>query len=175
MSLPGLRGTDHIGFTVPNLEEADDFLVNVLGCERVYSLGPFIHADDWMHTQLGVHSRTVMRRLNFYRLGFGSNLEVFEYEAAEGALPQPGNSDIGGHHLAIYVDDFEEALAYLRSCDVEIMGEPVDSSGPSEGQRWVYFKSPWGMQFELVSYPHGKQYEKFSQSTLLWNPCDPAR
>jgi catechol 2,3-dioxygenase-like lactoylglutathione lyase family enzyme len=175
MPLPGLRGTDHIGFTVPNLDEADDFLVNVLGCERVYTLGPFIREDDWMQTQLGVHPRTVMRRLNFYRLGFGSNLEVFEYEAADGALPQPRNSDIGGHHLAIYVDDFEDALAYLRSHNVEIMGEPVDSSGPSEGQRWVYFKTPWGMQFELVSYPHGKQYEELSQSSLLWNPCDPAQ
>jgi catechol 2,3-dioxygenase-like lactoylglutathione lyase family enzyme len=175
MPLPGLRGTDHIGFTVPNLDEADDFLVNVLGCERVYTLGPFIREDDWMQTQLGVHPRTVMRRLNFYRLGFGSNLEVFEYDAADGALPQPRNSDIGGHHLAIYVDDFEDALAYLRSHNVEIMGEPVDSSGPSEGQRWVYFKTPWGMQFELVSYPHGKQYEELSQSSLLWNPCDPAQ
>ena len=28
----------------------------------------------------------------------------------------------------------------------------------SLGQRWVYFLSPWGMQFELVSYPHGKAF-----------------
>jgi hypothetical protein len=25
MGLPGLRGTDHIGFTVPDLDEADHF------------------------------------------------------------------------------------------------------------------------------------------------------
>jgi glyoxylase I family protein len=24
----------------------------------------------------------------------------------------------------------------------------------------VYFLSPWGMQFELVSYPHGKAFDK---------------
>ena len=45
MALPGLRGTEHIGFTVPDLDEADDFFVNVIGCERVYSLGPFEHAE----------------------------------------------------------------------------------------------------------------------------------
>ena len=38
--LPGLRGTDHIGFTVPNLEEAVDFFVNVIGCEAFHELGP---------------------------------------------------------------------------------------------------------------------------------------
>lgn len=31
--IPGLRGTDHIGFTVPDLEQAVDFFVNVIGCE----------------------------------------------------------------------------------------------------------------------------------------------
>ena len=40
-----------------------------------------------------------------------------------------------------------------------VMGEPTASSGASEGQRWVYFLSPWGMQFELVSYPQGKAFD----------------
>ena len=48
MSLPGLVGTDHIGFTVPDLERAHDFLVRVLGCTHVYTLGPYAHDDDWM-------------------------------------------------------------------------------------------------------------------------------
>ena len=43
MALPGVRRLDHIGFTVPNLAEAEDFLVNVLGCEYMYPLGPFVH------------------------------------------------------------------------------------------------------------------------------------
>ncbi|QZY50712.1 VOC family protein [Leucobacter tenebrionis] len=173
MPLPGLRGTDHIGFTVPDLDQADDFFVRVIGCERIYSLGPFLRGeDDWMADQLGVHPRTVMRRLNFYRCGFGTNFEVFEYEAADEQRPQPRNSDLGGHHLAFYVDDFDAALEYLHAEGVEIMGEPVHSSNASEGQRWVYFRSPWGMQFELVSYPDGKAYEKDAR-TLLWHPAHP--
>jgi len=29
--LPGLRGTDHIGITAPDFDEAADFVENVLG------------------------------------------------------------------------------------------------------------------------------------------------
>jgi catechol 2,3-dioxygenase-like lactoylglutathione lyase family enzyme len=38
--LPGLKGVDHIGFTVPDLEVATRFLIDVLGCKYMYSLGP---------------------------------------------------------------------------------------------------------------------------------------
>lgn len=120
--LPGLRGAEHIGITVPDLEEAERFLVDVIGCERVYSLGPFESDDDWMRVHLGVHSRTVMRELRFYRCGFGPNFEVFQYEAADGQRAAPRNSDIGGHHVAFYVDDFDAALEHLRAHGVEIMG-----------------------------------------------------
>jgi catechol 2,3-dioxygenase-like lactoylglutathione lyase family enzyme len=174
MALPGLRGTDHIGFTVPDLEQADDFFVRVIGCERVYSLGPFARDEgDWMQEHLGVEPRTVMRRLNFYRCGSGSNFEIFEYEPVSEPAPQPRNSDIGGHHLAFYVDDFDTALAYLRAEGLTIMGEPTASGNASLGQRWVYFVSPWGMQFELVSYPEGKAYEN-GAPVLLWHPARPA-
>ena len=37
--LLGMRGIEHIGITVPNLQEAVDFFVNVVGCEEVYSMG----------------------------------------------------------------------------------------------------------------------------------------
>jgi catechol 2,3-dioxygenase-like lactoylglutathione lyase family enzyme len=33
MGLPGLRRLDHIGFTVPDLDAAHRWLVDVLGCE----------------------------------------------------------------------------------------------------------------------------------------------
>ena len=173
MTLPGLRGTEHIGFTVPDLDEADDFFVNVIGCDRVYSLGPFEHEDgDWMLEHLNVHPRTVMRKLNFYRCATGPNFEVFQFESADGQAPQPRNSDLGGHHLAFYVEDLDSAVSYLRSLGIRVLGEPTESRSASEGQRWVYFLSPWGMQFELVSFPDGKAYEKDS-TVHLWHPVRP--
>lgn len=172
--LPGLRGTDHIGFTVPNLDEAVAFFVDVLGCEAFYDLGPFQADDDWMETHLNVHPRTVMRRLKFLRCGHGSNFELFEYEAPDQRGEPPRNSDVGGHHLALYVDDIDAAVAYLRDKGIRILGEPtVRTVGPSAGQTWVYFLSPWGMQLELVSFPGGKGYER-DTDRRLWHPARPA-
>ena len=172
-TLPGLRGTDHIGFTVPDLDEAVDFFVNILGCEAFYDLGPFQADDDWMQTHLNVDPRTVMRRLKFLRCKNGSNFEVFEYEAPDQNRAQPKNSDIGGHHLAFYVDDMDAAVAFLKGKGVHVPGEPtIRTVGPSAGQSWVYFLSPWGMQFELVSYPQGKGYEK-ETDRRLWHPAYP--
>ena len=160
MPLPGLRRVDHIGFTVPDLDQAHGFLVDVLGCEYLYSLGPFVHEDsDWMAEHLNVHPRTVMRRNSFFRCGGQTIFEVFHYEAPDQYPTPPRNSDIGGHHVALYVDDLDAAVARLREHGVRVLGEPTASKGAHEGQRWIYFLSPWGMQFELVSYPGGKAVE----------------
>lgn len=160
--LPGLRRLDHIGFTVPDLEQARRFLEDVLGCEYMYSLGPFRHDDtDWMRVHLNVAPRTVMRELHFFRCGGQAVFEVFEYDAADQVTDPPRNSDVGGHHIALYVDDLDAAVAYLHTQDgVTVLGEPTASRGPSAGQRWIYFLSPWGMQFELVSYPDGKAFDR---------------
>ena len=159
MGIPGLSRLDHVGFTVPDLEAAHAWLVEVLGCEYMYALGPFRSEDDWMTEHLNVDPRTVMRELRFYRCGGRAVFEVFEYEATEQSPDVPRNSDVGGHHVALYVEDLDTAVAYLREAGVIVLGDPTTSRGASEGQRWVYFLSPWGMQFELVSYPHGKAFD----------------
>ncbi len=171
--LPGLRGTEHIGFTVPDLDDAQAFFVDVIGCEFVYSLGPFERDDEWMLEHMNVHPRTVMRELRFFRCKTGPNFEVFQFEPADGAATEPRNSDIGGHHLAFYVDDLDAGVAHLKANGIRVLGEPTSSSSHSTGQRWVYFLSPWGMQFELVSFPNGKAYEH-DAAVKLWHPAHPA-
>jgi glyoxylase I family protein len=159
--LPGLTGLDHVGFTVPDLDQAHRFLTEVIGCEYMYSLGPFRHDDsDWMLEHLNVDPRAVMRQLHFYRCGGQAIFEVFEYSAPDQNTVLPRNSDVGGHHVALYVTDLDAAVDYLRRHGLTVLGEPTASSGPSEGQRWIYFLTPWGMQWELVSYPHGKAYDR---------------
>jgi catechol 2,3-dioxygenase-like lactoylglutathione lyase family enzyme len=156
--LPGARAVDHIGFTVPDLDQAHHFLTAVLGCEYMYKLGPFVDGT-WMGRHLGVEEDTVMRELRFYRFGGQAIFEVFQYEAAEQVASVPRNSDIGGHHVALYVEDLDAAVACLRAHGIETLGEPTASRGPSLGQRWIYFLAPWGMHFELVSYPDGKAFD----------------
>ena len=158
--IPGVTRADHFGVTVPNLAEAHEFFVDVLGCEYMYELGPFKHDDHWMSEHLNVADDTVMRRLHFFRLGGQAIFEVFEYEAADQRRTPPRNSDVGGHHIALYVNDLDAAVAHLHRLGLRVFGDPTASSGPSEGQRWVYFLSPWGLQFELVSYPGGKAFDR---------------
>jgi catechol 2,3-dioxygenase-like lactoylglutathione lyase family enzyme len=161
MSLPGLTRVDHIGITVPDLDQAREFLTDVLGCEYLYTLGPL--RDDhghWMSEHLNVHDRTVAARIQFFRIGGQAILEVFEYQAPDQRGDLPRNSDIGGHHIALYVADIDAAVAYLRQRGVRVLGEPTASKGPHLGQRWVYFLAPWGLQCELVSYPGGKAFDR---------------
>ena len=173
MGIPTLRGAEHIGFTVPDIEEAHRFFVDVIGCEYVYTLPAMRRDDDWMREHLNVDPRSVVNEIRFYRCGFGPNFEVFEYEAAPDQRPEPRNSDLGGHHIAFYVDDLDAAVAFLHDSGIRVLGEPTASKNASAGQRWVYFLSPWGMQFELVSYPEGKAYEQDSP-VKLWHPARPA-
>ena len=69
--LPGLAGTDHVGFTVPDIEAATRFFVAVIGCELVFEIGPFKSDDDWMQAQLGVDPRAVIRKLRMFRCKTG--------------------------------------------------------------------------------------------------------
>ena len=169
MALPGLMGTEHIGFTVPDLDEADDFFVGSSAATHVYSLGPFQHDDDWMREHLNVHPRTVMRKLRFYRCGTGANFEVFQYEPADGQAPSPATAT-----SAATTSPSTSTIWMPRSTTcaprASDPGRAHGQRNASEGQRWVYFLRPWGMQFELVSFPNGKAYEKNAE-VLLWHPA----
>lgn len=173
--LPGLRGVEHIGFTVPDLEAATRFFVDVIGCTQVYSLGPIQDREgDWMPTHMNVPAAAAVRELRFFRCGHGPNFEIFEYDFDGQATQPPRNCDVGGHHLAFYVDDMDAAVRHLRAQGVRVLGEPtVRTAGPSAGQSWVYFLTPWGMQLELVSFPRGKGYEK-DAPVRLWHPACPS-
>ena len=169
--LPGLKGMDHIGFTVPDLDEAVSFFGDVMGCEAFYPLGPFSGGDStWMADHLNVDAKATIPAMRLMRCGNGTNLEIFQYTAPEQDMTPPRNSDVGGHHLAFYVEDMESAVAYLRDNGLTVLGNPTTmTEGPSAGETWVYFLAPWGLQLELVSYPGGKAYEAEFEGRL-WDP-----
>ena len=171
MSLPGLRGAEHVGLTVPDLDAAEAFLVGVLGASMVFD-GGTIEGADVMTRVLGADAGDACR-YRFYRLGIGLNLEVFEYRDGRPGT-HPGNAQPGGHHLALYVDDIEAAAAHLTAHGVEISGPPEHiHDGPAAGSAWLYLRAPWGLQMELVSYPGGKAYER-DADVRLWSPLRPA-
>lgn len=172
--LPGLCGGDHIGITVPDLDQAVGFFCEVIGAEPIFDGGRIENDPGLMRERLNVHPDARLRYC-FLRAGQGLNLEIFEYHAPDQRREPPRNSDIGGHHIAFYVDDITAAVAHLRRHRVRVLGEPtLIDEGPAAGAAWVYFLSPWGLQLELVSYPHGKAYER-GAARRLWHPKHPER
>lgn len=174
--IPSLRGQDHVGITVPDLQQAIDFFVGVIGCTLATRFGPF--RDDtgnFMADTLNVHPRAVVHEIALLRCGMGSNIELFQYSAPDQQQAIPKNSDIGGHHLAFYVDDIEAAVAYLKAQGVRVLAGPLPvAEGPAAGQTINYFLAPWGLQLELISYPRGMAYEQ-GGGTVLWSPKSPAQ
>ena len=175
-SIPGLRGPDHTGITVPDMKQAVAFFTEVIGCEKAMSFGPF--ADDkgtFMTDLVGVDAKAVIHEITLVRCGFGSNYELFQYSASDQRDLKARNSDIGAFHIALYVDDVAAAKTYLDGKGVATRMGPVPiTEGPAAGQTILYFQAPWGLQLEAISYPKGMAYEKDAK-TVLWSPKDPAK
>lgn len=174
--VPTLRGHDHTGLTVPTMKEGLDFFVGVMGCKEAMSFGPF--SDDkgtFMADTLNVNPRAVIKQIAMVRCGTGSNIELFEYSSPDQKTVIPKNSDVGGYHIAFYVDDINKAADYLKSKGIKTLAGPLPiKEGPAGGQTILYFLSPWGLQLELISYPKGMAYAKTSK-VKLWAPTSPGK
>ncbi|KGF69730.1 glyoxalase [Hoeflea sp. BAL378] len=175
-TLPGVKGINHIGLTVPDIAEAEAFFTDVLGCQKATSFGPF--RDDtgtFMQDLLDVDPRAVVNQITLMRCGFGSNIELFSYDAPDQQTVRPKNSDIGGHHIAFYVEDIDAAAAYFKDKGIRtLMGPFPVNEGPAAGQAIIYFFAPWGLQMEAISFPKGMAYEK-DGGPVLWSNTDPAK
>ena len=174
--MPGMRGHDHTGVTVPDMKQAVTFFTEIVGCEKAMSFGPF--ADDkgtFMADLLGVDPKAVIEEITQLRCGHGSNIELFKYSAPDQKTVSLRNSDIGGYHIAFYVDDVAAAKAFLDSKGVATRLGPIPvDQGPAAGQTILYFQAPWGLQLEAISYPKGMAYEK-DGGPVLWSPKDPSK
>ncbi len=171
--VPGLRGVDHVGLTVPDLKQAEAFFEKLLGCQTLARNGPLRADDDWLARHVGVDARAEIRAMSLMRCTTGANLELFEWSAPDQDRRQPRNSDHAGHHLSFYVDDIEAAARWLRENGIETYAGPFSSTQGDYAGQWVlYFRAPWGAHLELVSYPQGMGYEH-KGSQRLWDPRAP--
>ena len=168
-ALPGLRGVDHIGITVPDIEQATAFFVEVLGCELLYEREP--PGDDAPRDRLGVPAGSRIRAVRFLRCANGASIELFEFYSPDQREEFPRPSDVGIQHLALYVDDLDAAVEYLKRHEVNLMSGPNPLPGPEagEGNRFIYARTPWGLTVELITYPVPMAYERHSDA-YRWRP-----
>jgi catechol 2,3-dioxygenase-like lactoylglutathione lyase family enzyme len=171
---PGIVGMDHVGFNVPDLDEAVRFFTDILGFHKVYEEGKLpLNADA--KKAFNIRQSAEITRIAMLQTGNGSNIELFEYSSPERKMERPMNDDIGWYHFAVYTTDIEKSVDYLTSKNIRIIGSPIQhKTGPNAGLTGVYFETTWGLQIELVSYPEGLAYEKANPKYKLWSPKDTA-
>jgi catechol 2,3-dioxygenase-like lactoylglutathione lyase family enzyme len=165
-----IYGMEHVGFTVPDLDEAVHFFETAFGAVAAMETGPVVVDDAFMARRLGVPEHCRIENIKVMRCGNGANLELFEYsgETQQSALKR--NSEVGGFHLAFQVDDAVTAADSLREKGVDILEGPTYiDAGPMKGLTWVYLRSPWGQFLELVSRSGPLGYEETGGPTL-WAP-----
>jgi len=146
-------GMQHVGFTVPDLDQAVRFFETMFGAVQCLSTGLMDVDDTYMVRRLGVPGNRRIEDIRVLRVGNGTNLEIFKYSGEpESDEPLKRNSQPGGFHLAFQVDDCNTAAERLRAAGVEVLDGPnfVDS-GPMAGLTWCYLKAPWGQFLEIVS------------------------
>ena len=163
-------GAEHIGMNVPDAGKAAQFFHDIFGFVQVTDLGPYQLTEE-QKAAFHVHSSASIPHIVMLRAGDGPNIELFEYKSPEASTRQPFGDDLGASHIAFYTDDVYASAAALRAKGVKILIEPiVNRSGPTAGETWLYFQTPWGSSIELVSYPQGEAYEKQKGAIPLWHP-----
>ncbi|RZD78014.1 VOC family protein [Streptomyces albidoflavus] len=159
--LPGALGIGHVGYSVADLDEAVTFFTGPLGGELAYRTGASVDAAT-AECQYGV-AGPFRKETAAIRLGPVTTVELSSFEAEGRRTERPRNSDVGGHHLAFFVDDVERAATWLaRTQGAELLGVPqlIEDGGPIHGDRWVYFRGVGGFQLEVLNMPPGMPYER---------------
>lgn len=159
MSRNPVRGIDHVGITVPDIEEASRFLEAALGAVTLYdvqtpALPPM--AGPEAERELGLAPAAKVVHMRLVRLGDGPSLELFEFSGAD-QRASAVVSDYGLQHVAVYVDDIAAAIEQFARAGGQLLSSPHPLMGveAGEGNAWVYGKAPWGGLFELITYPAG--------------------
>jgi catechol 2,3-dioxygenase-like lactoylglutathione lyase family enzyme len=162
----GLVGMDHVGITVPDIDEAVAWFENVMGCVAPLTFGPFSGVQDL----LDVDPQAVIHQITMVRCGRSANIELFDYSAPNQRTDFPKNSDWAGHHIAFYVTDIDAAVQYMVAHGAQKFFGPLPvTDGPAAGQSINYFRTPFGTYIELISYPNGMAYER-DPGRPLWSP-----
>lgn len=128
MSLPTLRGIDHIAIIASDYQRSKRFYVTLLGGRVI--------AETYRDTR------------DSYKLDVafpGFQIELFSFPAPPARPSQPEAQ--GLRHLAFKVADLDQAIAYLVAQGVSVEPIRVDEL---TGQRFTFFPDPDGLPLELV-------------------------
>jgi catechol 2,3-dioxygenase-like lactoylglutathione lyase family enzyme len=141
-----LRGFNHTGVIVTDLDRAIGFFRDLLGFE-VLSRAP---RDPGL---IGRMTRLPAPQVEIAHLqGPGHRVELIRYHT-DGirGFETPRVYDDGAAHIALDVDDIEAAVAAAAAHGLEPVGEIIAiDAGPNQGRKVVYLESPYGLLIEFI-------------------------
>ena len=167
--IPTATNVDHVAWTVPDLDDAVRFFVEVLGGEELFRAGPFNDpTGNWMNDQFDVPARA-SGILAMVRLGPTQVIELLEWDTVDQNTVWPRNDHVGATHIAIQVADIAAASDYLRSHGCTPCGDRVHLENmPHAGITIQYVRTPISLYLELVNTPGTSlPYEATSTARLL--------
>ncbi|RJT07054.1 antibiotic biosynthesis monooxygenase [Halococcus sp. IIIV-5B] len=172
-SADDVRAGDHVGVTVPNVEDATEFFADAFGAVPVYDVLPTdadpMEGED-PEQQLGLPEGAAVVHMRLLRIGDGPCVELFQVADTD-QQPAPGIEDLGVTHLGLYVEDVGAVADRVEEANGELLSPPHPLAGveSGDGNEGVYCRTPWGMLVELLTYPDGIDYPDDTTVTR-WQP-----
>jgi catechol 2,3-dioxygenase-like lactoylglutathione lyase family enzyme len=163
MTASTVRGVNHIGITVPDIEAAKTFLIEAFGGQLIYqSFGtedPPRQGSEFDRA-VGAFPGTVVRAQAMVKIGIGPDIELFEMHGPEQAQPIRA-SDFGITHFALYTDEIDAAVARFEKAGGTAFTAPraipyATEKGPKN--RVCYCRMPWGTTMEFITAPDRMGY-----------------
>jgi catechol 2,3-dioxygenase-like lactoylglutathione lyase family enzyme len=172
--LPGFQGFERLRVTVADLDEATAALEDVLGLDRLGDIEPWAPGgpDGGLRAFANVDARACPARARAFR-AHRLDIELTECPPYPGQTREwPAMFDIGGWHLAFYVDDMDAEFENLLARDLHVLGhkKPAYHYEAGEEAYTLHALAPFGLYFELVTYPHGRHLEA-EHAAPAWHPA----
>jgi catechol 2,3-dioxygenase-like lactoylglutathione lyase family enzyme len=141
-----VRRIHHAGIPVSNLARSLSFY------ERVFGVVPDFEAE-YGDPSLARNLRVPDPRMKIAMLTLADDitLELLEYTSPSPEPLRSRDCDVGATHVCLEVDDIDAAYDELRAKGVDVYAEPYSepTTGPFSGSKWLFFKDPDGVTFEL--------------------------
>ena len=141
-----LRGFNHTGVIVTDLDRAIGFFRDLLGFELL-SRAP---RDPALLGRMTGLARPQVEIVHLQ--GPGHRVELIRYGGAAGrSIDPPKVYDDGAAHIALDVDDVAAAVAAAAAHGLAPVGEIITiDAGPNRGRQVVYLASPYGLLIEFI-------------------------
>lgn len=146
-----MSGTDHVGFSVSNLDKSVDFYAMLLDRDPKFQ-GP---ATEESVERIVGFSPIELAVAYFDVPGSDLMLELLEYRTPPSAENAMETFRVGNAHLCLVVDDLAAEYERLGKAGVVFTHpEPTPiSSGMYEGGLGAYLRDPDGITVELLERP----------------------